>query len=331
MKNILRGVSFVSLLSLSITLSANNNSNSEEGNKETTWAEKLGFPAGKRVIILHADDAGMCEEANIATEYYLENNYIQSAAVMVPCVPAEAFIEWTKKNSSEDVGVHLTHTSEWENYRWGPIADPTKVPGLIDPDGNFWHEVPDVVMHASAKEVEIEIRAQIDKVIELGYRPSHIDTHMGTLYGHPSYVEAFLKVAQEYNIPANAIDLSNPDVVAVFREQGYPITDDAIELVNNYTLPKVDFFTSAPNADTYEEKIANFKQLVKALQPGLTEIIFHPSVFSENLKSITGSWQQRVWEAKMFADKDLIDFFKNEGIIFTNWKEIMQRFEKIDR
>ncbi|MBT6006831.1 MAG: ChbG/HpnK family deacetylase, partial [Prolixibacteraceae bacterium] len=143
-----------------------------------------------------------------------------------------------------------------------------------------------------------------------------------------SFVAAFLKVAQEYKIPANAIDLSNPEVVAVFREQGYPITDDVIELVNKYTLPKVDFFTSAPNAKSYEEKVDNFKQLINQLKPGITEIIFHPSVETENLKSITGSWQQRVWEAKIFADADLIQFFKDEGIIFTNWKEMMARFEK---
>ncbi|MBT3383300.1 MAG: ChbG/HpnK family deacetylase [Prolixibacteraceae bacterium] len=304
------------------------NSETESNKTEQNWAEKLGYPAGSKVIILHSDDAGMCEEANIATEYYLENNFIQSAAVMVPCENAEAFVEWAKKNPTKDVGVHLTHTSEWKEYRWGTVADPAEVPGLIDPDGKMWHNVPQVVMNATAAEVEKEIRAQIEKVIAQGYRPSHIDTHMGTLYGHPSFVAAFLKVAQEYKIPANAIDLSNPEVVAVFREQGYPITDDVIELVNKYTLPKVDFFTSAPNAKSYEEKVDNFKQLINQLKPGITEIIFHPSVETENLKSITGSWQQRVWEAKIFADADLIQFFKDEGIIFTNWKEMMARFEK---
>ncbi len=154
---------------------------------------------------------------------------------------------------------------------------------------------------------------------------------MGTLYGHPSFVEVFLKVAQEYNIPANAMVLSDPKVVAVFRQQGYPITDEVIELVNNYKLPKVDLFTSVPKGDTYEEKKENFKLLVKSLKPGLSEIIFHPSVETENLKSITNSWEQRVWEAKMFSDAELLDFFENEGIIFTNWKEIMQRFNTINR
>jgi hypothetical protein len=292
------------------------------------WAEKLGYPAGKKIIMLHADDIGMCEEANIAAESQLVNHQIQSAAVMMPCPNAEEFILWAKKNPKMDVGLHLTLTSEWKKYRWGPITNAEEVPGLIDPDGKFWHEVPGVVQHASAEEVKKEIRAQIEKSIALGYRPDHIDTHMGTLFGHPSYVKAFYEIAQEYGIPANAIELSNPKVVEGFRAQGYPMDDSVLQLAEDYTLPKLDFFTSAPKGDTYEQKIENFKQLIKSLPPGLTEIIFHPSVNTENLKSITGSWQQRVWEAKMFGDPDLIKFFEEEGIIFTNWKEIMKRFEK---
>ena len=292
------------------------------------WAEKLGFPAGKKVVILHADDIGMCEEANIAVKPMLENKYIQSAAIMMPCKYAEEFVQWAKEHPNMDIGLHLTLTSEWKNYRWGPVADPKEVPSLIDPDGKFWHEVPDVAKHASAEDVEKEIRAQIEKSIALGYKPDHLDTHMGTLYGRPDYVKAFYKVAEEYGIPANAIELSDPKVVEIFRAQGYPIDDNVVKLANNYSLPKVDNFTSAPNAKTYEEKIAKFKKLIQSLQPGLTEIIFHPSVETAHLKSITGSWQQRKWEAQMFGDSDLIKFFKEEGIIFTNWKEIMKRFKK---
>jgi chitin disaccharide deacetylase len=293
-----------------------------------TWAEKLGFPKGKKVIMLHADDIGMCKEANIAAIDYLKNDKIQSAAVMMPCEYAADMIEWAKKNPQEDIGLHLTLTSEWKTYRWGPVASPQEVSGLLDPDKKLWHDVPEVVTHASAAEVEKEIRAQIDKSIALGYRPDHIDTHMGTLYGHPSYMEVFFRVAQEYGIPANVIDVSDPEVLAGFRKLGYPITDEAVKLFEAYTLPKLDYFSSAPEGSTYEEKIKNFKTLIQSLKPGLTEIIFHPSVETANLKTITNSWQQRVWEAKMFSDPDLIKFFKDEGIVFTNWNEIMKRHKK---
>ena len=183
-----------------------------------------------------------------------------------------------------------------------------------------------MVTHASAVEVEREIRAQIEKSIQMGYRPDHIDTHMGTLYAHADYIKAFFKVAQEYNIPANVIDVSDPEVLAGFRKMGYPITDEVVKLFESYQLPKLDFFSSAPEGSTYEEKVENFKTLIRSLKPGLTEIIFHPSVETENLKTITNSWQQRVWEAKMFSDPKLTEFFKAEGIVFTNWNDIMKRF-----
>ncbi len=297
-------------LILLITLLSVGCSDKQVKNEPANWAEKLGYPAGTKVIMLHADDAGMCDEANIATIQYLENKHIQSTAVMAPCPYADDFIKWAIDNPQADVGMHLTHTSEWKNYRWGPVSDTADVPGLIDPEGKLWHEVPDVVKHASAVEVEKEIRAQIDKAIAMGHQPTHIDTHMGTLYSYAGYVEVFFKVAEEYGIPANAIDLSDSTVADKFKKQGYPIDENVISIINNYSLPKLDNFTSVPKGKTYEEKIENFKSLVRSLPPGLTEIIFHPSVETENLKTITNSWQQRVWEAEMFSDPGLIRFFE---------------------
>ncbi|SHJ29592.1 polysaccharide deacetylase family protein [Pseudozobellia thermophila] len=290
-----------------------------------TWAEKLGWPAGKKVVILHADDIGMCPEANIAAEKQLVNGDIQSAAVMVPCPNAEEFIAWAKKNPKMDVGLHLTLTSEWKTHRWGTVTDAKEVPGLLDETQMMWHKVVQVVQHASAQEVEKEIRAQIEQSLAWGHRPDHIDTHMGTLYADPSYVEVYIKVAEEYGIQANIIDLSDEEVVSEFRRQGYPLNDAVVQMVADYKMPKLDYFSSAPKGKTYEEKVSNFKELIASLKPGLTEIIFHPSVLTENLKGITNSWQQRVWEAEMFSDPDLKQFFEDEGIIFTNWKEIMQR------
>ena len=294
-----------------------------------TWAEKLGWPAGKKVIMLHADDVGMCPEANIAAKKQLVDGVIQSAAVMVPCPNAREFITWAKENPSMDIGLHLTLTSEWKTYRWGTVTKESEVPGLLDGDMKMWHEVPQVVQHASAQEVEKEIRAQIEQSIAWGHRPDHIDTHMGTLFGDPSYVKVYIKVAEEYGIPANIIDISKPRVLAEFRSKGYPMDESVVQMSEAYKLPKLDYFSSAPNAKTYQDKISAFKELILSFEPGLTEIIFHPSILTENLKGITNSWQQRAWEAQMFSDPELIEFFENEGIIFTNWQEIMERFNKL--
>ena len=204
-------------LILSVAILGVNSVYANSGEKAKNWAERLGYPAGKKVIILHADDAGMCDEANIATQKQLKNGEIQSAAVMMPCPYAEEMIKWAIKNPKQDVGIHLTLTSEWKTYRWPTVTDPKEVPGLLDSEGKMWRSVREVVMNATAEEVKKEIKAQIDKAIEMGHNPGHIDTHMGTLYGHPSFVKAFFEVAVEYGIPANAIELSDEEVVNNFN------------------------------------------------------------------------------------------------------------------
>ena len=291
------------------------------------WAEKLGYPIDSKVVMLHADDIGMCSEANEAVIPYLLNDQIQSASVMVPCPWFNDIADWYKKHPEMDIGLHLTLTSEWKNYRWGPVSNPSSVPELIDPEGYLWRRVIDVASRTPVAIIEKEVRAQIERAYKRGIKPGHIDTHMGTLYSKVEYAEAFFKIAMEYGIPANVIEFT-PDRVQKFRKQGYPITARLIESGRKYTLPKLDDFSSVPDGKDYQNKKENFFDLIQNLEPGITEIIFHPSINTEGLKKITNSWQQRVWEAKMFSDPEVIQFLKNEGIIFTNWKEMMVRFKE---
>lgn len=293
-----------------------------------SWGERLGWPSDKRVLMLHADDIGMCYEANLAAKNYLLADEIQSAALMVPCPWYNEMAAWYREHPDEDLGLHLALTSEWRWYRWGPVTPPSKVPGLLDEEGYLHRNVRGVVLSASPEEVEMEIRAQIDRALKLGTKPGHIDTHMGTLYARPEFTAAYLKCAEEYQLPAMVIEMT-PATVAKFREQGYPMNQQMIELIKNYKLPKLDDFYAAPNGDTYEQKCENFYQLVRNMRPGINEVIFHPSVESEALPKITGSWQQRIWEAKMFSDPEVKRFLEREGVEFTDWKEIMRRFKKI--
>jgi chitin disaccharide deacetylase len=305
------------------------NRKSSDDFQPATWAERLGFPPDQRVLIFHADDMGMAEEANEATIYLLENGYIQSAAAMAPCPAYKDAIRWAIDNPEYDVGIHLTLTSEWRTHRWRPVSDPSDVPGLVDGEGYMWRSVQEVVMNAAPQEVEKELRAQIEMTLAMGYRPDHMDTHMGTVYGSNDFTEIYLRLAEEYRIPAMVIDFSDPQVVEQYRQAGYPVTDRLLGMIENYSLPKLDYFSSVAGGGTYEEVRDIFFQQVRSLKPGLTEIIFHPQFESEFGKTITGSWQQRAWEAELFADPVVRQFFEDEGLIFTSWKEIMERFGKI--
>lgn len=291
-----------------------------------TWAEKLGFPTGKRIVILHADDVGMCYEHSAAAKELLTAGHIQSAGAMVPCPWFNEFAAWYKDHPQFDVGLHLAMNSEWSHYRWGPVAPRDTVKGMIDPDGYLWRDVRNTVLHASPEEIEREIRAQVERALSRGIRPGHIDTHMGTLYARLDYTKAYFKVAQEYRIPAMAIEMT-PDVFARFKKQGYPLTDETVKLAAAYTLPKLDDFYPVPDGKTYDDKRDKLFALIRSFRPGITQIIFHPSLESEGLKKITGSWQQRIWDARVLADPETEKFLKAEGIVPTNWKDMMKRFE----
>jgi hypothetical protein len=292
-----------------------------------TWAEKLGWPVGKKVLILHADDIGMCHEATQAAKAYLAANQIQSAALMVPCPWYNEAADWYRQHPDYDLGLHLAMNSEWKWYRWGPVAGRDKVPGMCDPDGYLWRSQMETARNARPGEVEAEIRAQVERAIAKGPRPGHIDTHMGTVYVRIDFTQAYLKVAEEYRIPAMVIE-QTPAVTAKFRKQGYPITDESLKVIAAYKLPKLDDFNSVAEGKTYEEKREKFFELVRSLSPGLNEIIFHPSLLTDTLRAITGTWQQRSWEAQMFSDPAVHAFFEREGVLFTNWKEIMNRWEE---
>jgi len=293
----------------------------------SSWAKRLGWPADKRVLLLHADDIGMCHEANASAQRSLARGEYRSAAAMVPCPWFDEMASWCVEHPSHDVGLHLTLTSEWKYYRWGPIAPRDRVRGLLDPFGYLHGNVAGVLQSATGDEVATEIKAQLARARKLGMKPSHIDTHMGTLYKKTEYMRAYLDLAVTEEIPAMVIDMT-PRNLEKFRGQGYPIRGELLKLIENYPLPKLDDFHGIQSAKTYQEKRTQLFDLVRGLPPGLHEIIFHPSMETEGLKRITGSWQQRSWEDRLFADPAVIQFWKDEGVILTDWKEVLARHKR---
>lgn len=295
-----------------------------------TWAERLGWPADKRVLILHADDVGMCYEANASAQRALGRGEYRSAAAMVPYPWFDEMAAWCAEHPDHDVGLHLTLTSEWRHYRWGPAAPRDRVKGLLDPLGYLHRDVASVARSATADEVAAEIRAQLARARRLGMKPSHIDTHMGTLYARPDYTRAYLELAVAEQVPAMVIEMT-PRTVAKFREQGYKLPAEMLKLVADYPLPKLDDFHSVAPGKTYAEKRQKLFEQVRGLPPGLHEIIFHPSVETDGLKRITNSWQQRVWEDRLMADPAVRQFWKEQGVVLTDWKEVQERFKRKSR
>jgi predicted glycoside hydrolase/deacetylase ChbG (UPF0249 family) len=120
---------------------------------------------------------------------------------MFACPWYQETVEMLKRHPSTSVGIHLTLNSEWKNYRWGPVAGRGTVPTLVDPEGYFF--ATSEALHQrnpDLKEVETELRAQIDRALRSGLKIDYVDYHMGTASRYPEYRELTERLAREYGL-----------------------------------------------------------------------------------------------------------------------------------
>ena len=291
-----------------------------------TWAERLGYPPNSKVLILHAQELGLCHETNAAGARLFETGAIRSAGAMAPCPWFADLAQWSVDHPDADVGLELTINSEWLHYRWRPVAGDQQVATLLDPDRYFWQSAVQTMVNAEAGDVERELLAQIAHAKSIGLRPTHLTTHLGALITRPDLIEVYLRVARQQWIPAMVVELT-PEQVERFRGAGFPLPDDIIGLLAHYPLPKVDDLRMVAPAESYEAKKQAFLTLLRELPPGLTQIALHPAVESEGLKRILPDWQQRVWDAQLLGDDAVRAALRGEGVVLTDWREIMRRFD----
>ena len=184
-----------------------------------TVAERLGYPADAKLVLLHGDDIGMCHAANTSAIKAFEAGMMKSGSVMVPCPWFLEIAQYAREHPEADLGLHLTLTSEWKHYRWRPLADTEKVRGLIDEQGYMHRGVRDVYEHATPQEAEAEIRAQIEHALKHGMKPTHLDSHMGTLYYNPEFFKTVIALSEEYDIPFMLIEPSDENVQEMGRKE----------------------------------------------------------------------------------------------------------------
>ena len=284
----------------------------------------------RKYLIVNADDFGLCSSANKAVFDLFETGCIKSSTLMAPCPGAEEAAAFAARHPEYAIGVHLTHTNEWrERWAWGPL---TNAPTLQDENGRMWPESEDFEAHCDEKEAIEEARAQIVFCESRGMRPSHVDSHMGALYG------------------LNGRYLLLPKTVKLCGEMGYPFRMFSKPLMSQrpeeapkllfvgmcricaglsklYKVPMPDYIVfpeAIATGESYEEFKKNFIDYLINIPYGISETYIHPALLTEEMKMISGTWLRRYWEYLVMKDPETHAAFKTHGIHLISYRDLVK-------
>jgi predicted glycoside hydrolase/deacetylase ChbG (UPF0249 family) len=280
-----------------------------------TTLERLGFMPDDRVAIVHADDIGMCHAANAALQQSWGYGLLTSCAVMVPCPWFPEAAAFARATPGMDMGVHITLTSEWDSFRWGPISTRDRASGLLDDEGYFWRSVPELVAHARPEAVAAEMRAQVEAALRAGIDVTHIDAHMGAALQSP-FIEAYVALATEFRVPAFVPHLSDE---ALMR-QGASAADRKLfrRLLDGMTaagLPQIDHWFGAWGRAPEANLLQGFRAAFASVEPGITHLLCHPSLAGDELLAITPrGWLERAADAQAFQIPDFAAYLNEIGV-----------------
>lgn len=274
-------------------------------------------PDEKRYVIIHADDAGMSHSVNLATIEGMQKGIVSSASIMVPCPWFKEFAAYAKQNPEQDFGIHLTLNSEWKNYRWGPVASRDQVPSLVDEENYLWDNVPQVMRHVNVKDAEKELRAQIERARKFGVPLSHLDTHMGAVVSRPDLLEMYVNLGIEYQLPVLFVKNLDPKKYAVIAAKAKELK----EVLDKNGLPVLDHLVQFYGEPDYEKRKQAYLEEIRALKPGVTQIIIHCGINNQELQNITHSSSRRDGDRRVFTDPAVIKEIKDLGIEVITWKQ----------
>ncbi len=275
-----------------------------------TDLEKLGFAPDARVAVIHVDDVGLCEAANAGARLALRDA-ATSGSVMVPCPAFAQAAELARENPDLDLGVHLTLNSEFPNYRWGPVRG--DVPTLCAPNGTLWATSAETIEHAEPAEVERELRAQVERALDAGIDVTHLDSHMGTVF-HVKFIDVYARLAREFRVPvfiprvdrARLLALGMPDALERYAAIWEAAAAEGFPVFDHFDRDSLHF---EPGTGARHNR-----ERLRRLGPGLSYLITHCALESDELRRFAPDWRARSEECRIYSDGTMRAAFAEEGI-----------------
>lgn len=253
------------------------------------WARDPDPAATGIRLIIRGDDFGSTHSSNVAMANGFASGMMTSGSLLPTSSWLTEAAALTHDNPDWGIGLHLTVTSEWDRFRWPPVASPLLVPSLVAEDGNMFHSYPGSPLAPEfleappylfswdttpipastlerrrrltsavlprAVEVEIELRAQIERALRLGIRIDYLDCHMGVACD-PAFVQVLVNLAAELCLPV--------------PEQGW---------MGDSRIPP-------PLGDDLSSRIDQFVRTLDSLGPGLYRVVLHPTLDSDEVRAM---------------------------------------------
>ncbi|MEZ4841641.1 MAG: polysaccharide deacetylase family protein [Flavobacteriaceae bacterium] len=283
--------------------------------QKKNWAEKLGYAPDTKLLILHADDLGMAHSENMASIYGLEESPVNSASIMVPCPWFPEIATYAQQNKHLDFGLHLTLTSEWKNYKWGPITSKNLVPGLLNKKGYFYASVDSLLQTATKEEVFLELDNQVKKALDFGIDVTHLDTHMRAAMGSEALVEVYIEVGKKYQLP-----------VFLHKDLEVIHSPKIQKLLNENDIIIDETYTATP-ADFENGMEQYYMHVLNNLKPGLNNLLIHLAYDDTEMQAITidhpnwgATWRQHDYD--FFTSETCKELLKKNNIILVTWREL---------
>jgi predicted glycoside hydrolase/deacetylase ChbG (UPF0249 family) len=272
----------------------------------------LGYPADARLLIVNADDFGMCHAVNEAIFCVLKEGIASSTSLMVPCPWALHATRFLADNPEIPFGVHLTAISEWADYRWGPVSPRGKVPSLLDKGspGQAWcfydfQHMPEFMAQVRLDQLELEFRAQIKVVLNAGLRPTHLDWHALRIGDRSDIFDVLLRLAREYGL---ALRVAGRSWIEKLQSRGLPTND--YDFLDSYSLDPVN-------------KAGRYAELLRELPVGLNEWAVHPGLDSPELLAIEPDGDHiRQADFDFLMSERARDIIREEGIILLDYRAL---------